>query len=145
MTLNDRQERRLYSSIDTSGDCWIWTGTIRVGNAGEERGWFFANYKWQPATRALWQHLVGRIPAGLELDHLCRNTICVNPDHLEPVTTAENIRRSFSASGLNRRKSACHRGHPFNRDNTYVNPQGHRVCRECQRGHQRRHRERTAA
>lgn len=82
-------EERLLALIDASGDCWIWTGTIRDSGYGQVR----ANGRLQPAHRVVYEWLVSPIPEGLTIDHLCRNRPCVNPDHLEPVTLSLNVQR----------------------------------------------------
>ncbi len=68
------------------------------------------------------------IQPGMQLDHLCRNRQCVNPEHLEEVTASENTRRQDHAG---RRKTECPRGHPYDDGNTRINSQGKRVCRAC--------------
>lgn len=72
--------------------CWLWTGKQHKKGYGliQVRG------KRQRAHRYVYEQLVGPIPEGLEIDHLCRNKPCVNPDHLEPVTLRENLRRYYS-------------------------------------------------
>lgn len=127
MTLSTHQRERLFSLIDASGDCWEWTGRTNHVN----RGVFYANGKTHQAHRIVWETLVGPVPDGLELDHLCRHTVCVNPDHLEPVTHRENMLRGFNPSADNAKKTHCKRGHPFDEKNTYVRPNGHRTCRRC--------------
>lgn len=86
----DDDERRFWSKVDASGDCWLWTGAPHLGYGRFSRGRSGATY----AHRVAYELLVGPIPDGLTLDHLCWNTLCVNPDHLEPVTRAENTRRA---------------------------------------------------
>lgn len=81
----------------------------------------------------------GVIPPGLTLDHLCRNTRCVNPLHLEPVTIAENIRRGTQGD-RQRSVTHCPQNHEYNVENTYVNPRGQRVCRTCKRERARQRR-----
>jgi hypothetical protein len=93
----------------------------------------------------LWEHLVGPVPDGLELDHLCRNPGCVNPDHLEPVTHKENMLRGFNPSATNARKTHCHKGHFFDAENTYIATTGARRCRTCLRELQRNWRRRQKA
>jgi hypothetical protein len=108
-------------------ECWIWTATKnRKGY-----GMVSISGKGRPAHRVSYALIVGDIPAGLQLDHLCRNRACVNPHHLEPVTNAENQRRAIPF-----RKPApeyCPAGHLFTETNTYKRPGGDRECRECQR------------
>jgi hypothetical protein len=76
--------------------------------------------------------LVGPVPDGLVLDHLCRRKHCVNPDHTEPVTQAENIRRSpTTPAARNARMRLCKYGHPLRGKNLYITRAGHRRCRLC--------------
>lgn len=88
---------------------------------------------------ALYELLVGPVPEGLELDHLCRNPPCCNPAHLEPVTHAENMRRAGLAV------TQCKHGHEYTEANTYVTKKGERSCRTCHRlaERDRRHKRRV--
>lgn len=70
----------------------------------------------------------GPVPEGLELDHLCRNRACCNPDHLEPVTHLENVRRGESHG----KETCCPQGHPYEEGNLYKDKLSRRYCRTCQ-------------
>lgn len=115
------------SSIVTG--CWIWTGSkSRDGYGRVRRG--------EVASRWVYQILRGEIREGLELDHLCKNRICVNPDHLEPVTHKENILRGDGFAPKHKLKTHCSKGHEFTEENTYLRGKkgdGGRWCRECGR------------
>lgn len=121
------------------GPCWIWTGTVGTHGYGQFKiaGWPYA------AHRFTYELMIGPIPEGLELDHLCRVTACVNPAHLEPVTGWENQMRSpVAPSAINARKTQCIHGHPFDEVNTYRPPgkPSWRMCRTCMAEGQRRRR-----
>lgn len=89
--------------------CWTWKGYInRQGYGVFVRGSFHMF-----AHRAVYETLVGSIPRGLTLDHLCRNRACVRPSHLEPVTLKENIHRGSGVAPKNARKTHCPKGHPL--------------------------------
>jgi len=84
------------------------------------------------AHRWSYEHYVGPIPAGLHIDHLCRNTKCVNPKHLEPVTIRENLLRGIGPSSLHAKKTHCPQGHEYAGDNLYTHPtKSIRYCRTC--------------
>ena len=98
------------------------------------------------AHRWSYEHHAGPIPNGHDLDHLCRNRRCVNPDHLEPVTTSTNLLRGVDVGQANTAKTHCPIGHPYSGDNLYVPPSrpNNRMCRACRRDHKRRAQEKAA-
>ncbi len=100
----------------------------------------YANIQSKPAHRWMYQALVGPIPAGKQIDHLCRNTRCCNPDHLEPVTAQDNVLRGAAATpwgGVWKRgMTHCRQGHPYSRHNIHVRGGGQLTCLQC---HQARH------
>lgn len=108
--------------------CWIWTAARNRHGYG-----LFPYDRGTLAHRAAYELLVGQIPNGRELDHLCRNPSCVNPAHLEPVVHRENMLRGDTLGGRNAAKTHCVNGHEFTPENTYVFPNGHRKCRACKR------------
>ena len=81
---------RFMVKVKKTDTCWIW----RAAKTKEGYGLFSIRYKMRVAHRVSYIHFKGKIPVGLQMDHLCRNTSCVNPEHLEPVTAKENKRRS---------------------------------------------------
>lgn len=102
--------------------CWPWRWSLYRSGYGQ------SGYKGRPimAHRAVYLEMVGPIPEGLELDHLCNNRVCVNPNHLEPVTHAENRRRSMI------RRTHCRHGHAYTPENCYYHPKtGDRHCIAC--------------
>ncbi len=124
---------RFWSKVDASGSCWIWTG----GQNGRGYGKFgIAKKNWR-AHRLSYAAMIGDIPDGLSLDHLCRNRACVNPLHLEPVSVGENNRRGLGPTLAGARHAArmalrthCPQGHPYSGANLYSYPTG-RMCRAC--------------
>lgn len=140
---------RLWPHVDCGApdECWPWTGQInrhgygRVHFRDRERKWTVS------AHRLAWEVTFGPVPAGMVLDHVCHthdracfegdrcpHRRCCNPNHLEPVTNAENARRQ---NRLPRHSAThCKKGHEFTEENTYIQPAtGYRLCRECQRAH----------
>ena len=137
-------ERFMEKTRSSENGCVIWT----AGTASRSGyGYFYAGRK-SPnqsgrvyAHRWAYERFVGRIPSGMEIDHLCRNRLCVNPRHLEAVSREENYRRSMG----NHRKVQCPAGHPYSGDNVYITPRGGRQCRKCKRAALRRYKARKAA
>jgi hypothetical protein len=113
---------RLMEKVTKTDTCWLWTGA--VGTSGYGR--IGDGYRTDQVHRVAYELHVGPIPDGLHIDHLCRVKLCVNPDHLEAVTQAENNRRAAAA----RTVTHCKRGHEFTPENT-LTTRGHRNCRAC--------------
>jgi len=136
-------EERLFNRVDKNGPipeyrpelgpCWVWTGCLSQAGYGFIRAF----------GKCCYTHIVayklkrGDYPSGLELDHLCRNTVCCNPDHLDPVTHEENVRRGLLPGVVAARTEAtsCRRGHKFTESNTRIrtttNGKTYRQCWEC--------------
>jgi hypothetical protein len=121
---------RFWVKVDVTDTCWLWTGARTTSGYGN---FYVAPGSPVVAHRVAFELLLSPIPDGMQLDHLCRVRLCVNPDHLEPVTSAENNRRSTSPTAVNARKTHCIYGHEFTDENIYVPPKKptHRYCREC--------------
>lgn len=121
------QETRFWSRVDASGVCMEWTGGLSGG---------YGRFDHERAHRWAYVNLVGPIPDGLVLDHLCRNKRCVDPDHLEPVPPRVNILRGSAPPAINARRTSCINGHSLEGGGVreYVRPDTGkmmRVCRKC--------------
>lgn len=142
-------EDRFWEKVDVRDpwDCWPWMAARdRLGygkiSAGRRKSNGGRDIK---AHRFAYETLRGAVPDGLELDHLCRNASCVNPEHLEPVTHQENMLRGVDVSGVNARKTHCPQGHAYSPENTYRGePTARRrgVRRQCRTCHLERQRAR---
>lgn len=115
---------RFWSKVDV-GDCWQWTACTQRGY-----GRFMAGDGLKRAHRFAYELLVGPIPEGQQLDHLCRNRGCVNPDHLQAVDARTNVLRGESFIAHQARQTHCKRGHEFTPANTR-RYRGRRFCRAC--------------
>lgn len=135
-------EQRIRARVVESSGCWLFTGqTDRKGYARLKiTGTTVSVF----AHRYMWELVNGPVPEGLQLDHLCRRRNCVNPAHLEPVTSLENSRRSPDWTG---NRTHCPAGHPYSEENTLqVESRGMttRTCRTCRIAANRRYRARLA-
>lgn len=120
-------ENRFWVSVLPTGFCWEWTGSL-VGKG-------YGGYKYKgtryAAHRISYTLLIGSIPLDKVLDHLCRNIRCVNPDHLEIVTQAENVRRGWLRL-VQGGKTHCPQGHEYSEENIINRKSGlGRTCRLC--------------
>jgi hypothetical protein len=115
-------EERFWAKVEKTETCWLWRAALRGGGYG--------TWNNNGAHRVAYELLVGPIPEGLHLDHLCRVRNCVNPAHLEPVTVGENLRRGVGASAKNAVKTHCPNGHAYSEENTYWY-RGARQCLAC--------------
>jgi HNH endonuclease len=110
-------KRDFWSLVEQTAGCWLWVGYTKRDGYGQYLG--------RPAHRVAYELVVGPIPPGLQIDHLCNNAPCVRPEHLEAVTPQENNRRRDNGG------THCKSGHPYDEANTYIRPNGCRDCRAC--------------
>ncbi len=129
--LTPAHERVLRRVQRERNGCWVFPGADNgrgygiVGLPGRRMAY---------AHRVVYEALVGTIPQGLQIDHLCRNRRCVNPDHLQVVTARENLLRGDSPAMRAHSRGECTRGHKVNEKNTYFRPDGrYGWCRICTR------------
>jgi HNH endonuclease len=122
---------RFRSKIKIIEGCWIWTGAKEKSGYGK----FTIGKVTVIAHCYSYEELIGPIPEGKTLDHLCRNESCVNPDHLEPVTQRINLLRGDTFQARNAAKTHCCHGHPFDEANTYWKKERNgglgRGCKAC--------------
>lgn len=117
---------RIQAKIRQEDGCWIWAGATSRGY-----GQVWSEGRVRPAHVVVFEILVGPIPDGRQLDHLCRVRRCVRSTHLEPVTNRVNTLRGDTITAANSVKTECANGHPYDEANTYRYADGRRWCRRC--------------
>lgn len=122
--------------VVTENGCWLWQGCISDGRYGSLK------YKGRirRAHCVTYELSVGPVPDNLELDHTCKVTTCINPEHLEPVTHKVNVQRGDLKHVSGKRYAAqthCIHGHPYEPHNLYLDKKGHKSCRTCARDRNR--------
>ena len=137
--LTEKESRRFWSKVNKNGPvvkqelgkCWEWTAGTFNGGYGS----FSLRNKSVVAHRLSYTMAKGIVCDKLELDHLCRNTSCVNPEHLEPVTQTVNTLRGEAPSAKNASKTKCPRGHLLSSPNlrVWAKKMDKRSCVACDR------------
>lgn len=133
---SDKIKDRFDSKILKTESCWVW----QASQNDQGYGLFWLNGKYVRAHRLAYKMANVTLDKNLVIDHLCKNTLCVNPEHLEQVTQAENVRRGLAGKINNRQKEKTHcpRGHEYSR----INKNGHRQCGKCRSEQEMRSRKR---
>ncbi len=123
----DQRAEAFWAKVEKTETCWLWTGYKDPSGYGR--------FKFEGDARLAHHFLVGRPPEGLQYDHVkargCLNRHCVNPAHLELVTSRENTMRGDNQTAHNVKKTHCPRGHAYDDTNTYFSCYGYRQCRAC--------------
>lgn len=132
-----------WANVKKTDGCWNWVGDRDPAGYGKFSSRRLSSNR---AHRYAYEALVGPIPPGLTIDHLCRNKACVNPDHLEPVTSRINTLRSGNPAAINAAKTHCKRGHELAGRNLIVDKaKGNRACRACRTQMEQKRRRSAAA
>ncbi len=147
-----RLPQRFWKKVRVQRDgCWVWIG----GKGRKGYGLFYlGGYPNQRRTMSAhrWAYtcLVGPVPDGMTIDHICNNPPCVNAVHLRIASQQENILRGNGLAAQNAQKTHCPHGHPYDEQNTYWKPiedgsRWGRICRICSRKSDRKYKARRRA
>lgn len=136
---------RFWNKVEITKSCWNWVGAKRCGRIRNGKTQYYGaltvNFKNISSHRFSYEQVKGKIKKGYEIDHLCRNTLCVNPEHLEAVTHSVNMKRGTSFYHFQEKAKLvthCPQGHEYTKENTYVTPKKPtRHCRQCVRNRAR--------
>lgn len=128
LPISESDQRRFWSKVKVDpGGCWLWMASKNSNGTG------YGTFRMHGSTR-LAHRVAVAIVSGAEpgpcLDHLCKNSLCVRPAHLEAVTQRINVRRG-SVGALNRSKTHCPHGHEYNPQNTFFAAKAKRPGRRC--------------
>ena len=139
MTPLERVSRNIRVGAD---GCWWWTASTSTSTTRPGRRYGVVSFRGRQrrAHAVVFEMARGPIPEGTELDHLCRNTLCVNPYHLDPVTHRENVLRGSGFAALHARKTHCPQGHEYTPENTRIGRLRGGQCRQCRTCHRERQR-----
>lgn len=121
-------EQRFWAKVEKTDTCWNWTAAKH-----KKTGYGFFTFTNRPELvhRIAYRLCKGDIPGRLTVDHLCRNRLCVNPDHLDLCTRGENTMRGNTITAANLQKTHCSKGHPYSGENLLIKDGKHRRCRRC--------------
>lgn len=127
-------ERLKSKTVVNERGCWVWMAFRNKGG----KGYGYATYKGknEHAHRAMYRaaRSNGIIPEGWDICHTCDDPACINPLHLFAAPRAINVQdMRAKGRGNNQKKTECPKGHPYSAENTYVDPRGFRLCKECNR------------
>lgn len=120
---------RLWSKVERSDGCWLFTGVKWPNGYGQIRD----KNRYRVASRVAYELTYGSLPPKMQVDHLCRNRACCRPDHLEAVTNRTNVLRGVGITATAARRTSCSRGHPYAPENVRFDRKGKRVCLMCRR------------